>query len=166
MKQAFQFLKDEGTYHRIRPVMEGRSNNENAEKHAQVIKSWFNNLKNQPKLNGKLYRGIPFRPKGNLTNKSFSSWTRELHRALRFTHGLNQPGTILVMNANKAPKYVRWEIGKPPTFTRRHNIEAEVLRPPGIFVLGNSRNGNVTFQSFGGSRTEKTHFTNVKNFRA
>jgi hypothetical protein len=56
------------------------------------------------------------------------------------------------------------EIGKPPTFTRRHNIEAEVLLPPGIFVIGNSKNGNVTVQSFGVPRTEKTHFTIVKNY--
>lgn len=42
MENAFKFLKDEGTYYRIRPVMEGRSNNENAKKHAQLIKQWFN----------------------------------------------------------------------------------------------------------------------------
>ena len=126
--------------------MEGTSENDNAKRHAKVIKNWFSTAKISAKLNGKLYRGVPFRPKGN---KSFSYWTRELQRAVR----LNEPGTILVMNASRVPKYVTWG-PNAPTFSRRKNLEAEVLVPPGTFVLGPGRNNKVQIQSFRGPITE------------
>ena len=165
LANAFKFIKDEGTYYRIRPVMEGTSENANAKRHANVIKKWFSTAKNSERLTGKLYRGVPFRPKGNtLPNKSFSSWTRELQRAVRFMHGSNEPGTIMVMNASRVPKYVTWG-PNAPTFSRRKNLEAEVLVPPGTFVLGPGRNNQVQLQSFRGPITVPAYMVNVKNFR-
>lgn len=129
--------------------MEGTSENANARRHANVIRKWFETAKNSERLTGKLYH---FGPRGT---RYFSSWTRELQRAVRFMHGSNEPGSIMVMNASRVPKYVTWGPN-----ARRKNLEAEVLVPPGTFVLGPGRNNKVR-----GPITEPVYMVNVKNFR-
>jgi len=169
-QKAFKFYKNEATYPNVRRVMQGEPHHhEHTPKYVNIMKQWFSgpNVR-RGNLTGVLYRGIPFHPKGNtLNNKSFTSWTPRLNKALRFMAGSKNgsPGVILVMNARKVPAYVRYNTG-PPTYFNRvlGNTEEEVLLPPGRMVLG-ARNKKVTrVKSIFGNKNVEYSSVNVLNY--
>lgn len=171
LKKAFKFYKNEISYPNIRRVMQGETHqNERTPKYVNLMKQWFSGPHvRRGNLSGTLYRGIPFHPQGNsLNNKSFTSWTPRLNKALRFMYGSRNgtPGVILVMNARKVPAYVRYNTGAPTYWNRAGgNTEEEVLLPPGRMTLG-ARNTKVAHvKSLFGNNNIQYSSVNILNYK-